>query len=79
MDIGHMAPLFIVGIGLALIGWVLVHISADRAPASGTQRQQVRAAKPMSQALHVALITAEMAAAMLIVLGLIWLASRWPR
>jgi hypothetical protein len=78
MDMGHMAPLFIVGIGLGLIGWAL-HLSADRAPARGTQRQQVRGAKPISQALPVALITAEMAAAMLIVLGLIWLAFRWPR
>jgi hypothetical protein len=28
MDIGHIAPLFIVGSGLALIGWALVYISA---------------------------------------------------
>jgi hypothetical protein len=28
MDIGHIAPLVVLGIGIALVGWAMMHIAA---------------------------------------------------
>jgi hypothetical protein len=29
MDFSHLAPLFVLGFGVALVGWAMVHISAQ--------------------------------------------------
>jgi hypothetical protein len=41
MDIGHMAPLFLIGIGIAAFGWGMVRVSADPTPAGGTSCGQI--------------------------------------